>query len=159
MHVWNKPTARETIGSFSLVVSVANWNGHKKLMCDCWTPVQPHMKLKFTLELWVCSDVRPCEAKRSLCFWGFKLWMILFPLTSSLSHVLFFLCFSPLAHTCLCVCVSLCVHDPPLPGWMLCNHSSVRSLWGTTVGAFFITTSRLLVSVSSSSVFSKVLIW
>lgn len=108
------------------------------------------MKLKFTLEVFVCSNVRLSTGKHLLCIVNFLflLWEEVyvvndpFFLTSRLSHVLFFLCFLLFAHTCLCVCVSLYVHDPSSPGWMLCNHSSVRSLWGTTVGAFFfITTS------------------
>lgn len=96
------------------------------------------MKLKFTLE--VCTTLHRqtfivyCEFFVSLlgrglcCEWSFFS-------DKPLSHVLFFLCFSLFAHTCLCV--SLYVHDPSSPGWMLCNHSSVRSLWGTIVGAFF----------------------
>lgn len=105
------------------------------------------MKLKFTLEVFVCSNVRLSTGKHLLCivnflflFWE-EVYVVNDPffLTSRLSHFLFFfLCFSLFAHTCLCVCVSLYVHDPSSPGWMLCNHSSVRSLWGTIVGAFFL---------------------
>lgn len=47
----------------------------------------------------------------------------LFPLFPPVSAVF--------AHTCFFA------PSPPPPGWMLCNHSSVRSLWGTTA-AFFV---------------------
>lgn len=73
----------------------------------------------------------------------FMLWMILFFWQAACLIFCFFLMFLAVCtHVSVCVCVSLYVHDPSSPGWMLCNHSSVRSLWGTIVGAFFfITTS------------------
>lgn len=69
----------------------------------------------------------------------FMLWMILFFWQAACLIFCFFLMFLAVCtHVSVCVCVSLYVHDPSSPGWMLCNHSSVRSLWGTIVGAFFL---------------------
>lgn len=65
-------------------------------------------------------------------FWGFVLRVHTFP-RNGLSHLLFFLCFSLFAHPGASVCVCLPCARPSLPGWMLCYHSSVRSLWGMTV--------------------------
>lgn len=109
------------------------------------------MKLKFTLEVFVCSNVRLSTGKHLLCivnflflFWE-EVYVVNDPffLTSRLSHFLFFfLCFSLFAHTCLCVCVSPCTcTTPPLlaeccvtiPAW---DHCEVRLLV-----LFFITTS------------------
>lgn len=101
------------------------------------------MKLKFTLEVFVCSNVRLSTGILWIfCFsFGkrFMLWMILFFWQAACLIFCFFLMFLAVCtHVSVCVCVSLYVHDPSSPGWMLCNHSSVRSLWGTIVGAFFL---------------------
>lgn len=99
------------------------------------------MKLKFTLEVFVCWNVRHSTGKHLLCivnflflFWeGFMLWMILFfwqaaCLTFCFSYV------SRCLHTRVCVCVSPCTcTTPPLlaeccvtiPAW---DHCEVRLL-------------------------------
>lgn len=100
------------------------------------------MKLKFTLEVFVCSNVRLSTGKHLLCivnflflFWE-EVYVVNDPffLTSRLSHFLFFSYVSRCLHTRVCVCVSPCTcTTPPLlaeccvtiPAW---DHCEVRLL-------------------------------